>query len=72
MSQSRKVIEGYCPKGFEEGFKWQTKKNLWGTMTTFFWVYLTKTTPLKGKEGFIKVRITIEELPQTGRKVRKG
>lgn len=67
----RKVIEGYCPKGFEKNFEWMTKKNPWGKMTTFFWMYLTKDTPLKDKEGFIKVRITIQELelpkPKGGR-----
>ncbi len=57
-----KIIEGYCPKGFEKNFGWQTKKNLVGTTTTFFWTYLTKDTSLKDKKGFIKVRITIEKI----------
>jgi hypothetical protein len=63
--EMKRVFEGYCPKGFENNFKWQTKKNPWGKLTTFFWVYLSKETPLREQSdtsGFIKLRVTIEQI----------
>ena len=62
-----KIIEGYCPEGFEKNFGWQTKKNEAGETVAFFLAYLTKDTPLKDRTGFIKMRITVEKITSKGK-----
>lgn len=59
---NRKSFIGYCPKGFETQFDWQTKKSILGKLTTFLWLYISKTTLHGDKTRFKKIKVTIEEI----------
>ena len=66
----RKRFVGYCPKGFQDNFNWQKKKNILGKETEFLWLYLSRYTPLGDKTGFSTIKVIIEELPTKGKKER--